>query len=222
MLKRTTIHIFGLILIALGVALIISQKKGVFPWDAAGLNLVDLFARINIHIEVGIASLILNSLLGVICIAVTKNFKYLYSYINIAIFSLALGLINWALGLINWPVSDQITVLNVVMLFSGLLTIAIGTNFVVFSKLVPSPAEAAMLIIHEKWFPKSIGLSKVALEIMFFLVAITFGAINGNVMSNISWFTFIAVAILSPMIQITHKPIKLLFGGMKNESNEIK
>lgn len=214
MLKRMIIHVLGLILISFGIALIMSQNSGIFPWDAAGLNLVSLFAKWHIKINVGIASFILNSILGILCIIFTRDLKYLFSFINIAIFSLFLNLSTWLLGYATWSESVPM-VLS--MLCLGLLSIAIGTNFNVISKLVASPVEALLMIVHRKWFPRSLGLSKAVLETTFLCVAIVLGALNGHALAHITWFTFVAVAVLSPLIQVTHKPIKLLYGGFKNE-----
>lgn len=213
MTKRIIIHVLGLMGIAIGVVLMIKANLGLFPMDAMAKYLVDLIPW-N-FMTIGVASFMINTTLMVICVGATRNLKYILSMINVFIFSGMLEVFSRLFGLLP----DQLHLLiNILLAFIGFLTIAVGTNFVVYSQLIVAPVELTMILIHQH-LVKQIGLAKLILELCLLIGAILLAIIARN-FSYLGWFTAIAILTLSPMIQLLHKPIFILLGG--NKKNETK
>ncbi len=206
MLKRWITHILGVIIVSMGVALLISQNKGAQAWDAASLNL-------GLKIDVGLAAFILNIFVCLICIIWTRKLKYLLVLANAFAFSLILT-----------PLKDLFLLLpnegfvSYIWLFLGIITIAIGINFLVLAKLIPMPAEALFVLIHEHLI-KHYMMAKIALEIAFAIVAVILGSILGTPFANLSLFTVIATVGISLVIHVTNKPLKSIYERITPNEN---
>jgi|GEM_PF-6368123 len=216
MKKRIIIHFSGLLLLAIGIRIMIIAGLGVFPMDGLVGYMADyIFGGINFNVALGLSSFIINTVVMLICMAIKKDWKVVYSLINTIVFTFLLAGAGAIMDLLNINIPEGYLWANWIVAFVGFFVIAVGIDFTVYTKLIAAPIEYAMLLF-DKLF-KNLTLSKLAIEICIFIATMSFALIVWN-FEYIGWFTAIAVITISPLLQLLYKPITKIFGEVKTEN----
>lgn len=132
----------GLVLVAVGVALMITAELGVAPYDVLTTGLAA-----TTGIEIGIAAMILPLVFTVLGWALGGRVGP-GTAIAVVVVGPVLGLVLELL-----PDSLEAMLPRLALLAAGFLIISAGITGVVIAEIGPGPAELVMLAIHEKGYP---------------------------------------------------------------------
>lgn len=197
MVKKTIFQIIGIILIALGVALIITSELGAFPLDAINVFINELSHN---KISIGTVAIIQGFLFTLLAFVFLRKKLFLIG----AILSILSGsfIDIWKIILAYFPNELGFRILYSII---GLNVLAIGTVFTIITGFPPLPVEQLLLSINKKI--NNLGKSKVLLESIFLVFAIIIGLFVDNPFTQLNILTPICVLTLGPLVNLYKKPI---------------
>lgn len=214
MINRILVNLFGAIFISLGIKFILTAGLGAFPVDSTSWFINSLSDGV---ITVGTANFIVNFILMIIGYFLSKNYKVFFGIILTFFISILLDLVELTVVPLISGYSELW--LNLIIAVLGVSFIAIGSSLTIVTRMFVTPVDQ-MMVIFKKWF-KNLFLSKLILESIFLVIAITLGLIAGKLWDQIHWFTFIGILILSPMIQFTYHYINKWFTPILFKNKEM-
>lgn len=200
MTKRIIANLFGAMFISLGITFILNAGFGAFPVDASSWFINNLSDGV---ITVGTANFLVNFTLMIIGYLITKDYKVFLGII--LTFGISLLLDMWGVLIVPHISSVDYTWFRLLLALLGVTGIAIGSSITIVTRMFVTPVDQ-MMVIFNNWF-KNMFLSKLALETSFLIIAITLGLLSKSLWSQINWFTFVGILLLSPMIQIAYNII---------------
>lgn len=214
MTKKIIIHTSGFIVIALGIALIISSRLGASPIDAFNYFLYEIINPIFAYATLGRIIIFTGLFVTALAFILNKKPDMLIS----AVFLFVVGLfVDFWLLIIGF-IPDQYTVLLVIRIFMatfGMLFCAFGVAVTILTNLPASPYERLMLVIHKRI--NNLSLSKMIVEGSFFVLAVILGLLTQKLFEQVHIFTIIMTFMMGILVSIFTHILKNKF--LKGEIN---
>lgn len=211
-LKKAILHIIGFIVIALGIANILTSKLGASPIDAFNYFLFNIVVEIIPVVKIGsviiftvtIGSVIIFTGLVVTLLAFLFN-KDIDMVIS-AVFLIIVGVFvdKWLflLGFIPAQVTSLI-VIRILMASVGMLLCAFGVAITILTGFPASPYERLMLVIHKRI--NNLSLSKIIVEGSFFVLAVILGLLTQRLFEQVHIFTVVMTFMMGILVSMfTH------------------
>lgn len=198
--KRYTRLFLGLILYAVGIVLTMNANLGLAPWDAFHAGLVNIFGLTfgQISIIVGLVVLIINYHLNESIGIGTVG--------NIFVIGIFIDLINF-LNLV--PISSNI-VSGIIMLFTGMILIAVASYYYINSGFGTGPRDGLMVALT-RVSNKPVGLVRGIIEISVLLMGYLLDA-------KIGVGTIILALGMGPIVQLIFKFFKFDVNSVKHDA----
>jgi uncharacterized protein len=222
MTKKIIIHAFGFIVIALGIALIISSRLGASPIDAFNYFLFALVYPIIPYIKIG--SVVFVMTIGKVIIFTGLVVTLLTYFLNkkpdmliSAIFLFVVGLFVdiWLVFIGYFPdLYLDLMVFRILMATLGMLFCAFGVAITILTGLPASPYERLMLVIYKKI--NKLSLSKIIVEGSFFVIAVILGLITQRLFEQVHIFTVVMTFMMGILVGMFTNILK------KNLKGEVK
>jgi uncharacterized membrane protein YczE len=193
-LKYTSLYVFGILALGLGVALFARANLGVAPWDTAILNLQRLMVTNQISITIGQSSLIHTCVLLIIVLILGKRWQSLMAVIPMIAISLSIDfwdrivLINLLSGSL-----DIFTRIIFFLLATFLMTWGLAT--IIISGFPPNVYDDFHLTILRVFHIQSFALGRWIIEFMGLTIGLIYALIQGDGLGSITILSFgLAVA----------------------------
>ncbi len=130
---------FGLMVMALGIAMMIRAELGGAPWDVLHLGL-----SIQFGLTVGSWSIIMGALVLGITALLTKSWPQIGAFLNMLFLGIYIDLFLW---LLSTPTN---MILQYLMLGFGILIIGLGIGIYIAPRCGAGPRDSLMLALQEK------------------------------------------------------------------------
>ncbi len=173
--KTNLINIFfyvsGMVITALGVVLLLRSNLGISPWDTLNYS----FSQI-LDISYGNGNFIISSSLVVFVTIKEKRIKYLLIVIPIFVVTRFIDLFNNTMFLSD---SYQILPYQLSFFVFGILILALGAAFMIFSRYPAGIYEEFMLTIMRIFKTEKLALTRVSMEVIVVVIAFIIGAFGG-------------------------------------------
>lgn len=156
---RWSFFVFGLMILALGIALTIEGKQlGIGPWDVFHYGLFLKFG-----LSIGTWSIISGCFLLLIIAIVRKAWPKIGALLNMLFLGLFIDFFLWLLPTIDGLIGE------ILVYVLGVILLGYGIGFYVSAELGEGPRDSFMLLIVEKtgW---SIPLVRNGMEVIIFLI----------------------------------------------------
>jgi uncharacterized membrane protein YczE len=154
----------GLIVMALGIALMIRAELGGAPWDVLHLGLSKQFG-----LTVGTWSIIMGSIVLGLTAFLTKEFPQIGAFLNMLFIGIFIDLFLW---LISTPNN---AFLQYLMLGSGIIIIGYGIGMYIAPRCGAGPRDSLMLALQEKT-----GWKVQYVRVLMEITVLTFGWLLGG------------------------------------------
>lgn len=204
--KRLFIYLIGLIITALGIALVIRSTVGAGPWDSVAVGF-----KVHLGLTIGIWSIIVQGLLMVTTAIVEKARLRMESIVAIVIrswfldawFYLVLADINFSSSLaMKW------------LSFSGgIIAVGLGIGTYMEAKFPKTPVDGLMTALCVR-FGWSLSVSRLVIE----LSGVTLGFILGG---PVGLGTIITALSLGRIIQVSNYLIKNLVTHFQKKHSSV-
>lgn len=206
------IHLLGFIILALGIAGIVSAQLGASPID--GFNyffthfINDLIFGDQV-ISLGTMSILTGTIALVIIFMVKRNWDVLVSFVFLIVLGVFIDL--WLIYLF-----DQLSILGslwfrIVLAAASIIILAFGVALTLSTKLTTSPYEMLLVILNEKI--KNLSAAKLLLEGIFSLLAVLFGFITGLLFEQVHVFSLVFLVSIGPLVHFFDNKLN---GGNKH------
>lgn len=205
-------HIFGFILISLGIVFVLEAKLGAGPMDAFNYYLSEIISKNHPFFTVGRIA-IFNGLFAVILsFILSKDYKVLISFIFIFIVGNFIDI--WIYFFDFIPDAWFISFSSRLLLASiGVLILGIGVAFTVNTGYPPSPFESLLLVLDRKI--NNISITKVIIDGSYLIVALILGYIYGHILEQIGIFTVILTLFTGVIVKYFSKHILRIKSKMR-------
>lgn len=182
--------LIGLVLYAVGIVLSIKANLGLAPWDAfhTGLSMLTGFTFGQVSIAVGVAVILITyqlkeaigigTIANIFCIGIVIDFLFKYQLI---------------------PAAPNVAV-GVLMIFSGMVTIALASYFYIGSGFGTGPRDGLMVALTRE-LNKPVGLIRGMIEVTVLILGYLLGA-------KIGIGTLLLGVGIGPVVQIVFKLLK--------------
>lgn len=170
-LINTFFYVSGMVITALGVVLLLRSNLGVSAWDTLNYSLSKI-----IDISYGNANFIISASLVLIVTIKERNIKYLLVLIPIFVVTRFIDLFNGSMFLSD---SYQILPYQLAFFIIGLLTLAMGAAFMIFSRYPAGIYEEFMLTIMRIFKTDKLAITRVSMEVVIVAIAFIIGAFGG-------------------------------------------
>jgi len=157
---------FGLIILALGIALTIQSQLGTSPFDALLVGLSE-----NIGFTVGSWEIILALIIIIMNSLLIKKRPEFLGLVSAILTGVGIDL--W-LKLIETLIAPELWIGKLISYIIGLILIGLGTAMYLYTNFAPAPIDQLMLIIRELT-KISILFSRTLQYLLFMILAIIFG-----------------------------------------------
>jgi hypothetical protein len=185
---RVLVFILGILVLALGVATVITARLGVATWDVLHIGLANL---------TGLSLGTWVQIVGVVMVLMTCFFEKKRPAIGSVLNILLVGFfLNSILDLNIIPSFEGLTS-QIILLIVGIVLMGIGSGMYVASKVGAGPRDGMTLFIAKR-FSISVRLSRTLLEI----IALTIGWVIGG---PVAIGTFISIPLIGPVMQASLK-----------------
>lgn len=201
MYKRIIVHVLGFIILALGIAALITSRLGSSPADAYHYFLSEITP-----LSIGMFAILTSFTLAFIAFIIERNKDIIIGFL----FSVILGSfidiwLDYLFKLIDQSFLDLILV-RIILAVVALILIALGTAMTLITNLPTSPYDRMMVILNKK--TNNISLSKLILESTFMVLALSVGFIatklnpSVKIWDQIFIFSFLLMIFIGPIIQL--------------------
>lgn len=197
-------HIFGFILISLGIVFVLESKLGAGPMDAFNYYLSAIISKNQPFFTVGRIA-IFNGLFAVLLsYALSRDKKVLISFIFIFIVGNFIDLWIYIFGFFpdTWFIGFTIRLIVATM---GVIILGIGVALTVNTGLPPSPFESLLLVLDKKI--NNISITKVLIDGSYLIVALILGYIYGDILEQIGIFTIVLTLFTGVIVKYFSKHI---------------
>lgn len=212
-------HIFGFILISLGIVIVITAELGAGPMDAFNYYLSGIISKSNAFFTVGRIA-ILNGLFAVLLSYVlSKDKKVFISFIFIFIVGNFIDIWIYLFGFFpdDWFISF---VSRLILASIGVIILGIGVALTVNSGLPPSPFESLLLVLDKKI--NNISITKALIDGSYLIVALILGFIYGDILEQIGIFTVVLTLFTGVIVKYFSNHIIRIKSKKGDKSHVIK
>lgn len=215
--KKVVLHTLGFIIIALGIANIITSKLGASPIDAFNYFLHKITLEISANITLGMVIIGTGLVVTFLTYLLNKKKNMIIS----AVFLLVVGVFvdMWMLVFNVIPDSFfSIMLIRILLATFGMLLCAFGVSITILTGLPASPYERLMLVINDKIH--SISISKIIIEGSFLIFAVILGLITKSLFEQVHVFTLVMTFMMGILVSMFTHLIKnkILKGELVNET----
>ncbi|MFA5471375.1 MAG: hypothetical protein WC219_04950 [Acholeplasmataceae bacterium] len=211
-LKKAILHIIGFIVIALGIANILTSKLGASPIDAFNYFLFNIVVEIIPVVKIGsviiftvtIGSVIIFTGLVVTLLAFlfNKDKDMVISAVFLIIVGVFVDMWLFLLGFVPAQVTSLV-VIRILMASVGMLLCAFGVAITILTGFPASPYERLMLVIHKRI--NNLSLSKIIVEGSFFVLAVILGLLTQRLFEQVHIFTVVMTFMMGILVSMfTH------------------
>lgn len=197
-------HIFGFILISLGIVFVLTAQLGAGPMDAFNYYLSEIISKNHPFFTVGRVA-ILNGLFAVILSYIlSKDYKVLISFIFIFIVGNFIDIWIYLFGFVpdTWFISFTSRFL---LASIGILILGVGVALTVNTGYPPSPFESLLLVLDKRI--NNISITKVLIDGSYLIVALILGYIYGDMLEQIGIFTVVLTLFTGVIVKYFSKHI---------------
>lgn len=197
-------HIFGFILISLGIVFVLTAQLGAGPMDAFNYYLSEIISKNHPFFTVGRVA-ILNGLFAVILSYIlSKDYKVLISFIFIFIVGNFIDIWIYLFGFVpdTWFISFTSRFL---LASIGILVLGVGVALTVNTGYPPSPFESLLLVLDKRI--NNISITKVLIDGSYLIVALILGYIYGDMLEQIGIFTVVLTLFTGVIVKYFSKHI---------------
>lgn len=197
-------HIFGFILISLGIVFVLTAQLGAGPMDAFNYYLSEIISKNHPFFTVGRVA-ILNGLFAVILSYIlSKDYKVLISFIFIFIVGNFIDIWIYLFGFVpdTWFISFTSRFL---LASIGILILGVGVALTVNTGYPPSPFESLLLVLDKRI--NNISITKVLIDGSYLIVALILGYIYGDILEQIGIFTVVLTLFTGVIVKYFSKHI---------------
>lgn len=197
-------HIFGFILISLGIVFVLTAQLGAGPMDAFNYYLSEIISKNHPFFTVGRIA-ILNGLFAVILSYIlSKDYKVLISFIFIFIVGNFIDIWIYLFGFVpdTWFISFTSRFL---LASIGILILGVGVALTVNTGYPPSPFESLLLVLDKRI--NNISITKVLIDGSYLIVALILGYIYGDMLEQIGIFTVVLTLFTGVIVKYFSKHI---------------
>ncbi|HOF65724.1 MAG TPA: hypothetical protein PL120_04025 [Bacilli bacterium] len=218
--QKCLIYLVGAIILSFGIQLVIYTNIGSSPIDALDYYLARIFLQLfknsdfsGISSAIGIAYLVLSTIITLILITITRNKKLFFVFINIILLSLLI----WAWGFLfdSLPPLDIHYLLKLLIAVLAIAILSFGVVLIIITELPAGHTEEIMKLLNNK--TKSFFLSKLIIEAIYLTLAfiamiISIVVLDGNKpeFTQISLFTILNLLLNALFIWLFHKIYKII------------
>lgn len=191
--KRIAVYLVGLVINALGIALIIFSTVGAGAWDTVAIGLNE-----RLGLTIGICTVIVQVLV-ILMTGIVERKRLQYESI-IAIIIRSIFLDAWIFLVFNHMDKTPSWEMQWLMFLGGIVSMGIGIGIYVEAKFPKSPIDGLMLALHHR-FSWSINVSRIAVELS--------GAIIGFLLGGpVGLGTIVIALFVGKIIQMVNIKIK--------------
>src|SRR5690554_1498099 len=207
--KKIVVHVIGFAIMTFAVSLIVKTEQGAFPYDAISYYISTLIS--HEFFTIGMSSIIFGVIWVLINFAIIKKVYVFWSLIIVFGFGSLMDL--WFQHvLIYYNSSGHELWFNVVMAFVGLILLGFSLSIIITNYTMPlAPSEVFLVYITK--YTKKTWISKVLIETVMIIVAITLALIAGNFI-QIGWFTIVSALLLGSIIGMFEKVVRPVLGDL--------
>lgn len=210
--KKGVLHILGFIVIALGIANILTSELGASPIDAFNYFLYNIVVTIIPQVKIGsmviftvtIGSVIIFTGLVVTLLAYifNKDKNMRVSAVFLIVVGVFVDMWLFLLGFLPDAITSLI-VIRILMASVGMLLCAFGVAITILTGFPASPYERLMLVIHKRIH--NLSLSKIIVEGSFFVLAVILGLLTHRLFEQVHIFTVIMTFMMGILVSMfTH------------------
>lgn len=215
--KRVVLHTFGFIIIALGIANIITSELGASPIDAFNYFLHKIAVLINSQITLGMIIIFTGLVVTLLTYLLNRNKDMLIS----AIFLFVVGIFVDMWMFIFSFIPDALTTILTIRIITatlGMLFCAVGVSITILTGLPSSPYERLMLVINKKI--NSISKSKIIVEGSFLILAVALGLLTKSLFEQVHIFTIVMTFMMGVLVSFFTRLLKnkIIKGELENET----
>ncbi len=201
-LKKIALHTMGFIVIALGIANILTSKLGASPIDAFNYFLHNIIVTILPDITIGTVIIFTGLFVTLLAFIFNKNKDMIVSAIFLFVVGIFVDMWLFVLGFIPDSLATLI-VIRIMMATIGMLLCAFGVAVTILTGLPASPYERLMLVIYGKI--KRLAVSKIIVEGSFFVLAVILGLITHRLFEQVHIFTVVMTFMMGILVSMfTH------------------
>ena len=204
MLKRLIYYIMGSFFIGFGVVLIIKSDLGTSPWDTlhVAISLVT-------PLTIGMAAQSVALLVTLLVTLSNKKLKYLLMVISIL-------LVGWIIDLFDLIILadyEPTGMLALITFIIGVIIVPLGGASLLESKFPAGVFDELMLVIMRVANTEKMALTRIILELVPVLTALTITWIAFNDIGSIHVGTLVFVLSVGPLLQYYLKIFRRLEHG---------
>lgn len=195
-IRKMFFSMVGIIILSLGLNLIVKSTIGISPFDLLSLAIGEI---LNIQ-SFGNASLVMQSLILVICLMFCKKAQIHLSELIVSFLSVFLitRIIN-----LTFIVTNYIDANQYFLYILGILLLSIGVSLNIKANLIIAPTDK-LVVISSKMLKIKSGTSKIFIDCMVFTtVLILKSTLNLDI--NLTIITFISIFALGTLINLNNK-----------------
>jgi|SRR5690554_592728 len=201
-LKKAILHIIGFIVIALGIANILTSKLGASPIDAFNYFLYNIVVEIIPIITIGTVIIFTGLVVTLLAFLYNKDKDMVISAVFLIIVGVFVDMWLFILGFIPDQVTSLI-VFRILMASVGMLLCAFGVAITILTGFPASPYERLMLVIHKRI--NNLSLSKIIVEGSFFVLAVILGLLTQRLFEQVHIFTVVMTFMMGILVSMfTH------------------
>lgn len=194
-------YIVGLAFLSFGISAMILSNLGAGPWDAMYVGLAE-----NLGLTVGRWVLIMGILIILVNSFLLKKIPDFLAIITIFLIG---SFIDFWLLVVFLDFVPANMGIRIIMLFSGILIIAVGIAFYLQSNFARNPVDNLMMAIQLRT-GKSLAFTKTMIEVSVLIIAFIIGG-------PIGIGTIIVTLVIGPLIQLFYKPVTKFKNQICNE-----